>query len=59
MDIDLFDVSGKLVQILAKNAQYTEGGYRSTYQVSAMPKGVYFIKLKTDKQVAYKQMVKL
>ena len=58
MDIELFDVAGKLVQILAKNAVYTEGGYRNTFQVSDMPKGVYLLKLKTDKQAVYKKLVK-
>ena len=58
IDIELFDMAGKLVQIFTKNVVYTEGGYRITYEVSDMPEGVYFIKLKTDKQVVYKQMVK-
>ncbi len=58
VDIELFDVAGKLVQILVKNAVYTEGGYRSTYQVVDMPKGVYLLKLKTDKQAVYTKVVK-
>ena len=58
ISIELFDVAGKLVQILGKNAVYTEGGYRTTFQVSDMAKGVYLLKLKTDKQAVYRKVVK-
>ena len=59
ISFELYDISGKLVEILAQKALYTEGGYRQSFAPRDMPKGVYFLKLKTDKQVLYKQVVKL
>lgn len=59
ISFELYDMSGRLVEILAQKAIYTEGGYRQSFAPHDMPKGVYFLKLKTDKQVLYKQIVKL
>ena len=58
IDIELFDVADRMVQVLSKNASYTEGGYKLTFPVYDMPKGIYLLKLKTNKQVVYKQLVK-
>jgi hypothetical protein len=59
ISFELYDISGKLVEILAQKAHYTEGGYQQSFSPRDMPKGVYFLKLKTDKQVIYKQIVKI
>ncbi len=59
LQFELYDVSGKLVEILASNAVYTEGVHQQSFQPRDMPKGVYFLRLKTDKQVLFKQVVRM
>ena len=59
MGFELYDISGKLVEILVSKAAYTEGGYRQSFTPRNLPKGVYFLKLTTDKEVIYKQIVKM
>ncbi|MBL7818059.1 MAG: PKD domain-containing protein [Saprospiraceae bacterium] len=56
---DLFDVSGKLVEILSSWRFYTEGSHNMQFSPKDMPKGMYILRLKTDKQVIYKQIVKM
>lgn len=57
ISFELYDVSGKLVQILAQKAEYTEGGYQQSFYPKEIPKGVYFLKMTTDKQVLYNKVI--
>ena len=56
---ELYDMSGKLVDILGQKAAYTEGGYRQSFIPHQLVQGVYFLKMKTDKQIIFKPVVKM
>ncbi|MBK8425061.1 MAG: T9SS type A sorting domain-containing protein [Lewinellaceae bacterium] len=46
-NIELYDSSGKLLQIIADNEQLLEGPQARFIQMSHYPQGIYFIKLST------------
>jgi hypothetical protein len=56
---ELYDVAGKLVDILSQKADYTEGAYQHNFSVREMPKGVYFLKLVTEKGMVFRRVVKM
>ncbi len=58
-DIDMLDASGKFVQNLAKNQKTNAGRVLQNVETAALPTGIYLVRLKTDKAVVVRKVVKM
>jgi len=55
----LIDYSGKIVKCIANNQVHTKGSYTNTIYADNLPNGVYYVQLRTDKEVPTKKLILL
>ncbi len=58
-DLQVFDISGKLIVTLVKPQMFQPGQYKVTFDGSGLSSGVYFYRLQTGRQVITKKMILL
>jgi hypothetical protein len=59
VDLEIYNVQGRLVTAILRDRSLAEGPHRFTYDGGALPSGVYFCRLKTAEQVFTRRMLLL
>ena len=57
VEINIFDISGRLVQNLVNNVKYAQGIYSVKFDGSSLPSGMYYYRLKTKDYIETRKMV--
>lgn len=57
VELNIFDVSGRLVQNLVNNVKYAQGVYSVKFDGSNLPSGMYYYRLKTKDFISTRKMV--
>ena len=57
LDIEIYDVNGKLIKTLARNKHYESGIHNVMYDGSNTQSGVYLLLIKTKKTQVYRKMI--
>ena len=55
--LEVYDLSGRLVQTLFNSVASAEAKYRFTFDGSALPNGVYLYRLTTDSEVVIEKFM--
>jgi PKD repeat protein len=59
LSLHIYDTQGRLVQNVFENMRYTEGPHRFPIELKTDVKGILILRLKTEKAVVYKQVVRM
>jgi PKD repeat protein len=59
LSLQIYDTQGRLVQNVFENTLYTEGSHRFPIDLKTDVKGILILRLKTEKAVVYKQVVRM
>ena len=57
--LKIFDVLGREIATLVNNEERNAGKYSVEFDASKLPSGIYFYRLQTEKEVAFKKMLLL
>jgi len=57
VEINIFDVSGRLIQTLVNNVKYAQGVYSIKFDASNLPSGMYYYRLKANEYIETRKMV--